>query len=89
MVVAERELLAALVLEIEDELRVLAVFSREDVLPLEHGRVELRAAVQHEALFHDPLDVVAAEHFTGAIVTRALRVRERDGQGRDRVGLAS
>ena len=87
MVVAERELFPALVLEIEDELRVLAVFSREDVLPLKHGRVELRAAVQHETLLYGPLDVVAAEHLSGTIVARAL-VRAR-GEGGERSGSMS
>ena len=75
MVVAQRELLPTLVLEIEDELRILAVLAREDVLALEYGRVELAAAVEHEALAHDALDVLAAEHLARAVVARSLRRR--------------
>ena len=79
MVIAQRELLASLVLEVEDELCVLAVLASEDIFPLKNGRVELRAAVQHEALLHDALYIVATEHLAGAIVARALHVVGRGG----------
>src|ERR1700677_2160514 len=72
MVVSQRELLAALVLKVEYKLRVLAVLASKYVLPLEYRRIELRAAVQHEALLDDTLDVLATEHLAGTIIARAL-----------------
>jgi hypothetical protein len=41
VIVSECKLLSTLVLEIEDELRVLAILASKDVLPLKNGRVEL------------------------------------------------
>jgi hypothetical protein len=83
VVIAQRELFTSLILEVEDELRVLAVLAREDVFPLEHGRVQLRAATQHEALFHDPLHVVTTERLAGAIVARALITHAWKKRGKD------
>ena len=75
MVVPERELLAALIHKIEDEFRVLAVLARQDVLPLEHGRIEAASAVRCKAILDDSLNVFAAEHLARAIVARALSDR--------------
>jgi hypothetical protein len=72
VVVAQRKLLAPLVFEVENEFRVLAILASEYVLPFKDRRVELRAAVQHEALLDDTLDVLATEHLAGTIVARAL-----------------
>jgi len=76
VIVTERELFSALVFEIEDELRILAIFAGKDVLPLKNGCIKLRATVQHKAVFDDALDVVTTEHFARAIITRALSARQ-------------
>jgi len=73
VVIPQRKLLPALILQIEDELRVLAVLAREDVLPLKDGRVKAAPAIHREALLDDPLDVLPAIHLGGAVVTRTLR----------------
>ena len=72
VVVSERELLSSLVLQVEDELGILAVLVGEDVFALEDGGVEAGAAVGGEAILDDTFDVVATEHLGGAKVPGTL-----------------
>lgn len=72
MIVSQCELLATLVFEVKDELRVLTVFSCKDVFSLEDGGIEGTTAVEDETFFYDAFDMFATEHLSGAIVSCTL-----------------
>lgn len=72
-VVAQRALLAALVVQVVDQLRVLAVLARQDVAELKHGRVNrLRTVLGKDALERrkDPFPQQSGRRL---VVQRALR----------------
>jgi hypothetical protein len=71
-VVAEGAELAALVLEVVDELRVLAVLAAEDLLELKDGRVDGDAAVKLKDAGDGLEDLVAEEHLVRQVVLGAL-----------------
>lgn len=79
-VVAERAQLAALVLEVVDELRVLAVLAREDLAQLEDGRVERRRAMALEDLRDGVEDAVAEKDVRAGPVLGPLRGLEIEGR---------
>lgn len=72
-IVAQREQLAALVLEVVDELALFAVLARERLLELEDGRVDLAGTVLLEDTSDDPEGLFTNSHFLGAHIARALR----------------
>lgn len=81
MIVSQCELFATLVFEVEDQLRVLAVFACEDVFSFKDGGIEGTSAIEHETFFDDAFDVFTTEHLAGAIVSCTLgRDNMNDGQ---------
>ncbi|KAI3488264.1 hypothetical protein L1887_47803 [Cichorium endivia] len=71
-IVAQRAELATLVLEVVDELGVLAVLAGEDLLELEDGRVDGDGAVGGEDVFDGGEDALAQRHGERLPVARAL-----------------
>lgn len=72
MIVPQRKLLPALVHQIENQLRILAVLARENIFALKHGRVKAAPAIRRETVLHDPVDMLAAVHLSWAVVARSL-----------------
>lgn len=89
MIVSQCELLATLVFQVEDQLRVLAVFACEDVFSFENGGVEGASAIEDEDFFDDAFDVFATEHLTGAIVSCALMKRDMTENGKQNAKIVS
>lgn len=72
MVVAQSQLLASLVLEVEDELGIFAVLVCEHVFALEDGGVELGATKGCEDFTNSGFDVCTARSLCRAIVPCSL-----------------
>ena len=73
-VVAERAELSSLVLQIVDELAVLAILARENLLELEYGSVDSHSSVQLEDIGNLAEDGLAKEHVGGVPILGALLV---------------
>ena len=72
MVVSQRQLLAALIHQVEDELLILPVLPCENILPLKHGCIQTTPSEGGEHILDDPLDMFSAVHFSRSIVSGAL-----------------
>ena len=72
MIVPQGEFLSPLVLQVEDELGIFSVLSREDVFSFENWSIETTTTIEMEDVLDGLFYVFAAEHLARTIVSRAL-----------------
>lgn len=72
MIISQSQFLSTLVQQIEYQLSIFTILSREDIFPFENGGIETAPSIRSKAVFDYTFDMFSTEHFTGAIVTSTL-----------------